>query len=91
MAKKYNAVHLIPTIKIGDIVTVAILAKNWAVNNTLRMEAQIIDILYENQYTLQIEYGVLTNSYPTSKFNQIPAELAGPLQKKLTDILLPSI
>lgn len=90
MAKKYNAAHLIRTFKVGDIVTVAIPAKDRAVNDAPRMEARIIDIPHENRHTLQTEYGVLTNSYPTSELNQVPPELAGPLQKKLTDLSLPS-
>ena len=32
----------------------------------------------------------MKNSYPTSELNQVPAELAGPLQRKLTGISLPS-
>ena len=90
MAKKYNAAHLIHTFKNGDIVTVAIPAKDRAVNDAPRMEARIIDIPHENRHTLQTEYGVLTNSFTTSELNQVPAELAGPLQRKLTDISLPS-
>ncbi len=90
MAKKYNAAHLILTFKIGDIITVAIPATDRAVNDAPRMEARIIDIPHENRHTLQTEYSVLSNSYPTSEVNQVPAELAGPLKKKLTDISLPS-
>ncbi len=90
MAKKYNTAHLIHTFKIGDIVTVAILAKYRTVNDAPRMEARIIDIPYENRHTLQTEYGVLSNSYSTPELNQVPAELAGPLQRKLTDISVPS-
>ncbi len=48
IAKKYNAPHLILTFNFGDVVTLAILAKDWAVNNAARMEAWIIDILHEN-------------------------------------------
>lgn len=76
MAKKYNATHLIYTFKIGDIVTIAILAKNQVVNDALRIEARIINIPYENRHTLQTEYSILTNLYLTFELNQIPAELA---------------
>ncbi|MCJ1348717.1 hypothetical protein MMC31_006950, partial [Peltigera leucophlebia] len=86
MAKNYNAAHLIHIFKIGDIATVAIPAKVRAVNDAPRMEARIIDIPRENRHTLQTECGVLTNLCPTSELNQVPAELAGPLQRKLTDI-----
>ena len=86
IAKKYNATHLFHTFKIGDIVTVAIPAKDQVVNDVPRMEARIIDIPHENRHTLQTEYGVLTNSYPTSELNQVPVGLAGPMQRKLTDI-----
>ncbi len=90
MVKKYNAAHLIHTFRIRDIVTMAIPAKNRAVKDVPRMEARIIDIPYENRHTRQTEYGVLSNSYPTSELNQVPAELAGPPQGKLTDISLPT-
>ncbi len=90
MAKKYNAAHLIHIFKIGDIVTMAIPTKDRVVNDAPRMEARIIDIPHENRHTLQTEYGVLTNLYPTSELNQVPPELAGPLQIKLIDISLPS-
>lgn len=52
MAKKYNTAHLIHTFKVGDIVTVAIPAKDRAVNDAPRMEARIIDIPHENWHTL---------------------------------------
>ena len=52
ITKKYNTAHLIHTFKIGDIVTVAIPAKDQAVNDAPRMEACIIDIPYENRHTL---------------------------------------
>ena len=90
MAKKFNAAHHIHTFKMGDIVTVAIPAKDRAVNDAPRTESRNIDIPHENRHTLQTEYGVLSNSYPTSELNQVPAELAGSLQRKLTDISLPS-
>lgn len=48
ITKKYNAAYLILTFNIGDVVTLAILAKDWAINNAARMEAWIIDILHEN-------------------------------------------
>ncbi len=67
MAKKYNASHLIYIFKIGDIVTVAILAKYRAVNDAPWMEARIIDIPDENRVHSKLEYGVLSNSYPTSE------------------------
>lgn len=57
----------------------AVPAKDRAVNDAPRMKARIIDIVPENRHILQTEYGVLTNSYPTSELNQDPAELAGPL------------
>ena len=40
-----------------------------------RMEAKVIAIPHENRYRLQTEYGVLTNTYPTSELNLVPAEL----------------
>lgn len=52
MAKKYSTTYLIYTFKIRDIVPIAILAKNWAVNNTPKIETHIIDILFKNKYTL---------------------------------------
>ena len=76
MAKKYNATHLIYTFKIGDIVIIAILAKDQAINDALRMEVRIINIPYENRHTLKTEYNVLTNLYLTFELNHIPAELA---------------
>ena len=76
MAKKYNAAHFIHIFKIGHVVIVAIPAENWAVNNAPRMKVHIIDTQYKNRHTMQTKYGILTNSYPTSKFNQVPAELA---------------
>lgn len=69
MTKKHNAAHLIHIFKIGDIVTVAILAKDRAVNNAPRIEARIIDIPYKNRHILQTEYSILTNLYPTSELN----------------------
>ena len=69
MEKKCNAAQLILTFKIGDIVTVAIPAKDRAVNDAPKMEARIIDIPYQNRHTLQTEYGLLSNSYPTSELN----------------------
>lgn len=47
----------------------AIPAKNQVVNNTSRMEACIINIPYKNWNNLQTKYGILTNSYLTSKLN----------------------
>ena len=88
MSKKYNTPHLIHTFKIVDIVTVAIAAKDRAVNDALRIVARIIDISHENRNTFQTEYGVLSNSYSTFELNQVSAELAGPLQRKLPDISL---
>lgn len=69
MAKKYNTAHLICTFKVEDIVTMAIPAKNQVVDNTSKMEVYIIEILYENRNNLQTKYGILTNSYLTSKLN----------------------
>ncbi len=79
MAKKYNAAHLIHTFNIRDAVTLAIPAKDRAVNDAPKMETQVIDIPYKNRYTMQTEYGILTNSHPTSELNQVPAELAHPM------------
>lgn len=77
MAKKYNTAHFIHTFKIGDIVTMAIPAKDLIVNDALRIKTRIIDILYKNWHTLQIKYNILTNLYSIFKLNQIPAELVG--------------
>ncbi len=55
----------------------AIPTKDRAVNDAPRIEARIIDFPNANRHTLQTEYCVLTNSYPTSELNQVPPELAG--------------
>lgn len=79
MAKQYNGTHQIQAFKIGDIVIVAIFVKDRVVNDLPRMEAEIIAILYENQFCLQTKFGVLANHYPTSKLNLVPLELLEPL------------
>lgn len=79
MAKNYNVAHFIFIFKIGNIVTMAILAKEQAINDTPRIEARIINIPYENRHILQTEYSILTNLYLTFKLNQISAELVNPL------------
>lgn len=86
MAKKYNVTHLIHIFKIRNIITMTILAKDQTLNDALKIEVCIIDIPYENQYTLQTEYNILTNSYPNFNLNSIPLEVTGSLQKKLTDL-----
>ena len=84
MAKKYNGTHVVQTFKIGDIVTVAISAKDRAVTDPPRMEAKIIGIPHENRYRLKTEYGTLTNFYPTSELNLVPRELLDSVLARMT-------
>lgn len=84
MAKKYNGTHLIYFFKIGDIVTVAVPAKDCAVTDSPRMEARIVGIPHKNRYQLQIEYETLTNSYPTSELNLVPQELLDSVLAQIT-------
>ncbi len=69
MAKKYNTSCLIHTFNIRDVVTVAIPAKDLAVNDVPKMEARVIDISHKNRHILLTKYSILTNSYPTSELN----------------------
>ena len=75
IAKKYNGTHVVQTFKIGNIFTVAILAKDHAVTDSLKIKAKIIGIPYENCYQLKTKYGTLTNFYLTNKLNLVPWEL----------------
>lgn len=43
-------------------------------------------IPHENRHTLQKEYSILTNFHPSSDLNQLPAELAHPMQKKCSQM-----
>lgn len=52
------------------------------------MKTYIINISHKNRHILQIKYGISTNLYLTFKFNQVLAELAGLLQRKLINISL---
>lgn len=52
MTKKHNSIHFVHTFKIGNIITMTIFSKDWAVNNAPQMEAKIIDIPYINWYWL---------------------------------------
>ncbi|MCJ1471150.1 hypothetical protein MMC07_009798 [Pseudocyphellaria aurata] len=84
MAKKYNGTHQVYSFKVGDIVTVAILSKDRAVNDPPKMEAEIVAIPHENHFRLQTEYRVLANHYPTSELNLVPPELLEPLVARLS-------
>lgn len=66
--------------KVGDIVTVAIPAKDHSVNDARRMEAKIISVPHGNRYRLQTEYRVLANSYSTSEINLVPPDELGPTE-----------
>ena len=79
MAKNYNKTHKMYSFKVGDIVTVAILLKDKAVNDLPRMKAEVITISHKNCFWLWTEYGVLANYYSTSELNLIPPELLEPL------------
>lgn len=83
MKERYNAIHQVHAFKVGDIVTVAIPAKDRSVNDASRIEAQIVSIPYENRFQLRTEYGILTNHYPTSELNPVPVELLKLLVQKL--------
>lgn len=69
MIKKYNTTYLIYIFEFDDIIIVVIPAKNQTVNDAPRIKAYIMNISYENWYSLQTEYGILTNLYLTSMLN----------------------
>lgn len=48
MAKQYNGTYQIQAFKVSDIITMAILAKDCAVNDFSRIKVEIIAIPHEN-------------------------------------------
>lgn len=91
MAKKYNSTYVVQTFKIGDIVTIEILAKDRAVTDPPRMEARVIGIPHDNWYRLETEFGTLTNFYPTSELNPVPKELLASVLARMTTSKKPSL
>ena len=91
MAKRYNARHNVKIFKIGDIVTFHIPKDDRTPTDNLRICCRILEIPHENRFKLLIEFGVLTNLYPTSQLNWVVNELSFELINKFDKALTKEI